>query len=236
MTFARLYVTATVVKWRDLTPFSKFLFLVMGALGVVYVAYSLRPDPTVDSRVSGTLPAVVPAPPPDVTRSMEKKTEGQLVELLKDPRTELRDAAVTRLRKLWQGAAGPDAERRLQAGVDMLRSGRPLAAVDHFSKLVSDFPNFAEAHNQRAIAYFRMEDYERSIQDCLQTTELNKNHFGAWHGLGQCYVAIRRFDLALTAFQRALELQPFAEDNKRFIEFCKEKMKNRVPQDLNNSA
>jgi tetratricopeptide (TPR) repeat protein len=111
-----------------------------------------------------------------------------------------------------------------------------LAAVDQFSKIIADYPGFAEAYNQRAIAYFSVGDYERAIQDCLKATELNKNHFGAWNGLGRCYLAIRRFDLALGAFERALEIQPFSEENKRMIEFCKEKRKNVVPQDLNGSA
>ena len=208
----------------------------MGALALLYLGYAFWKD-----KSTGPLPLPATSSPPpnpeaDVQQLLDYRNESKLVQSLTDPKASIRDGATSALWRLWQSAAGPEAERRLQAGMDMLAVGHPLAAVDQFSKIISDYPAFAEAYNQRAVAYFNMQDYERSIQDCLKTTELNKNHFGAWSGLGRCYLAIRRYDLALNAFERALELQPFAEENKRLLELCKEKRKKVVPQDLNNSA
>jgi len=224
------------VNWRDLNAFSKSLFLVMGILAAVYLWRELRPEPSNESVSKLASHMVVPPRESDLHHLAETKNETKLVESLKSPNTAVRDAATSALWKLWQSAAGPEAESRLQAGMGLLAAGHPLAAVDRFSKIIADYPEFAEAHNQRAIAYFTMEDYERSIQDCLKATELNKNHFGAWNGLGRCYLAIRRYDLALGALERALDLQPFSEENKRLIEFCKQRRRNALPQDLNNSA
>lgn len=231
------YERCVAVKWSDLNTFSKFLLILMGLLAAIYAGRELWKNFTSEPVARASQEAVTaPRPEADVKWFMETKNEEKLVQSLKSPTASIRDAATTALWRLWQGAAGPEAERRLQAGMDMLAAGHPLAAVDHFSKIVAEYPDFAEAYNQRAIAYFHMEDYERSIQDCLKTTELNKNHFGAWNGLGQCYLAIRRYDLALNAFERALDIQPFSEENKRLIEFCKERQKKRVPWDLSNSA
>lgn len=227
------------MKWSELNAFSKFLFILMGAFVVAYLWSQLRPGPE-SARPALMHPPSSPLPRAEGNASpippADNKDEAKLVESLKSPQGSVRDAATSQLWRLWQGLAGPDAERRLQAGMDTLATGHPLAAVDQFSKITADYPGFAEAYNQRAIAYFSVGDYERAIQDCLKTTELNKNHFGAWNGLGRCYLAIRRFDLALGAFERALEIQPFSEENKRMIEFCKEKRKNVVPRDLNGSA
>ncbi len=224
------------MKWSDLNAFSKFLLILMGALVVIYIASQLWPgkEPALAAQSS----RLKSGPPvgPNLTLSNNAGDEAKLVEALKSSRPAVRDEATSRLRQLWRDAAGPEAEQRLKAGIDMLAGGHPLAAVDHFSKIIADYPNYAEAYNQRAIAYFTVEDYERSIQDCLRTTQLNKDHFGAWNGLGRCYLAIRRYDLASSAFECALDLQPFSEENKKLIEFCKEKMKHVVPQDLNSSA
>lgn len=224
------------MKWRELSAFSKSLLVAMFVLVAVYFWREFRPMASSESAAKPASHLAVPRPESDLTQLAQTKNESKLVEALKSPTPAVRDEATSALWRLWQGAAGPDAERRLQAGMDMLSAGHPLAAVDKFSLLVADYPDFAEAYNRRAMAYFHMGDYERSIQDCLKTTELNKNHFGGWNGLGRCYLAIRRWDLAWNAFERALELQPFSEENKRMIEFCKEKKKNVVPQDLNNSA
>jgi tetratricopeptide (TPR) repeat protein len=224
------------VKWSELNRFSKALLLIMGVLVVVYLVREFMPSAPTERAPRPASHLDLTRPESDPIAPTPSKNEGKLVESLKSPTGSVRDQATTALWKLWQGAAGPDAELRLQAGMDMLAAGHPLAAVDQFSKLVAEYPAFAEAYNKRAIAYFSMADYERSIQDCLKTTELNKNHFGAWSGLGQCYLAIRRYDLALNAFERALELQPFSEENKRAIEFCKDKKRNMLPQDLSNSA
>src|SRR5689334_18134873 len=177
----------------------------MAVLAVLYVWSKLRSDQSAGPAPPQQTTMVAAHSDPDIKQLIEGKNETKLMESLKSPHANVRDSATSALWKIWQAAAGPDAERRLQAGMDMLEAGHPLAAVDHFSKIIGDYPGFAEAYNQRAIAYFSVEDYERSIQDCLKTTELNKNHFGAWNGLGKCYLAIRRYDLALNAFERALE-------------------------------
>lgn len=229
------------MKWRDLNTFSKLLFVAMGALVCAYIGHELlKPGPTGNVQHPAEKPPADSLPPPPAADSApvasESRSGDRLIESLKSPQPSVREAAMASLWKLWQGAAGPEAERRLQVGMNLIASRKNLAAVDHLTKLTADFPGYAEAYNQRAIAYFQMEEYERSIQDCLKSTELNRDHFGAWSGLGQCYLALRRFDLALSAFERVLDLQPFSEDARRFIELCRERMKNTVPPDLSNSA
>lgn len=224
-----------IVKWRDLNTFSKLLFVAMGAMVCAYIGHELvKPAPTGHvHQPAEKLPADLQL---GVSAPTESRSDDKLIESLKSPQPSVREAATASLWKLWQGASGPEAEQRLQEGMDMIAARKYLGAVDHLTQLIADFPGFAEAYNQRAIAYYQVEDYERSIQDCLKTTGLNRDHFGAWSGLGQCYLALRRFDLALNAFERVLDLQPFSEDARRFIELCRDRMKNKVPSDLSNSA
>lgn len=77
--------------------------------------------------------------------------------------------------------------------------------------LISRAPRFAEAYNQRAIVYFRLEQFDRSATDCEATLKLNPHHFGAQAGLGQCLLRLRKHRAALRAFKVALRINPRLE-------------------------
>ena len=70
---------------------------------------------------------------------------------------------------------------------------------------------FAEAWNQRAIAFFSLGKYVESIRDCHQTLEVNPYHFAAAAGMGQAYLQLGNHVSALECFRRALRLNPSLE-------------------------
>jgi tetratricopeptide (TPR) repeat protein len=84
-------------------------------------------------------------------------------------------------------------------------------ALAGLSELITRAPRFAEAYNQRAILYFRLEQFDRSAADCEATLRLNPHHFGAQAGLGQCYLRLRKHRAALKAFRVALRINPRLE-------------------------
>ena len=51
-------------------------------------------------------------------------------------------------------------------------------AVELFSQAIRSDPNFSEAYNQRAIAYFLTDDFKKSIADCDRTIRRMPCHFG----------------------------------------------------------
>src|SRR5262249_12179126 len=79
------------------------------------------------------------------------------------------------------------------------------------SDLIGRAPRFAEAYNQRAIVYFRLEQFDRSASDCEAALKLNSHHFGAQAGLGQCLLRLRKHRAALRAFKVALRINPRLE-------------------------
>jgi tetratricopeptide (TPR) repeat protein len=127
---------------------------------------------------------------------------------LHDPDEEVARLATDALWSLWfrgDDAAHSDALHRLVRQDDMEKL---LAGL---TDLLERAPRFAEVYNQRAIAHFRLRQFERSAADCESVLKLNPHHFGAQAGLGQCCLQLRRHRAALRAFRVALRINPRLE-------------------------
>jgi tetratricopeptide (TPR) repeat protein len=148
----------------------------------------------------------------------------QLLRQLHSTSPQARELATNRLWQLWFGSAGPEAEQRLLYAEQAFESKRYDEAEDALTDLIRDFPNFSEAWNRRATLRYLRGRYQDSIQDCAKVVELEPHHFGAWHGVGLCLMALGRFQNAAKAFRRALEIQPFAEANQKLLGDCLAKL------------
>ncbi|HEY7308851.1 MAG TPA: tetratricopeptide repeat protein [Gemmataceae bacterium] len=124
---------------------------------------------------------------------------------LRDDDREIAQTAADTLWTLWFRSDTPQHNKELQRLARIRDREKSLAGLN---ALVLRAPNFAEAYNQRAIVYFRLKQFDRSIADCEKTLELNPHHFGAQAGLGQCYLQMRKHRAALKAFRNALRLNP----------------------------
>ncbi len=109
---------------------------------------------------------------------------------------------------LWATWFRSDNEANNQE-LQRLRRLRDLdKALAGLNALLKKAPNFAEAHNQRAILYFRMGEFQKSIADCERTIQLNPVHFGAHAGMAQCFMKLNKPKPALKAFRAALRINP----------------------------
>jgi tetratricopeptide (TPR) repeat protein len=106
---------------------------------------------------------------------------------------------------LWFRGDNPAHSDELYRLVRLEEMEKLLAGLND---LVGRAPQFAEAFNQRAIAHFRLRQYDRSVADCETALRLNPHHFGAQAGLGQCYLRLRKYRAALRAFRIALRINP----------------------------
>src|SRR5262245_3252462 len=124
---------------------------------------------------------------------------------LHDDDPQVRRLAADALWNIWYRAEGEPHKRELQRlsqAKDLTKSLRGL------NTLIEKCPEFAEAYNQRAIAYFRLGEFRKAVEDCQRALELNPFHFGAQSGLAQCYVRLKKPRTALRAFRQALKINP----------------------------
>jgi tetratricopeptide (TPR) repeat protein len=89
--------------------------------------------------------------------------------------------------------------------------------VTQATQLIARSPTFAEAYNQRAIAYYATGRLAESIEDCRKVLVHNPYHFGALGGMGQCQLRLGLRNDALDTFRKALKLQPHSDGLKEII-------------------
>ena len=131
-----------------------------------------------------------------------------LVKVLRHSDPDMRSNAEQALWAIWFRSGDQSVDDLLQQGARYIKKEQYIEATDILTKVIQLAPKFAEGYNQRAIAYFMLEEWEQSIDDCKKVIALNPVHFGALAGMGQCYLRLGNLREALEAFQRALEIHP----------------------------
>ncbi len=134
-----------------------------------------------------------------------------LCKVLKDPDPVANQMAEHAMWSIWFRLGSATANCELRKGVEAMNRQEMQQAIKRFSAAIADCDDFAEAWNQRATAYYLLERYEQSILDARQAVARNPNHFGAWAGLGHCFAHLQRFDEAIEAYERSLEINPNLE-------------------------
>jgi len=109
---------------------------------------------------------------------------------------------------LWQRTDNVAAAASVESGLDALSRKDGDAAILLLSGAVEAAPDFAEAWNKRATAYYLLGDYRRSIADIERTLALEPRHFGALSGLGLIFDAMGDETNALAAYRAALAINP----------------------------
>lgn len=143
-----------------------------------------------------------------------------LLEDLKQSDAATRDMATQTLWQNWfcqKGEWGLTLLKQSQLAID---AGDLERAEVILNDVIRSQPDFAEAWNRRAVLYYLQGRYTAAIADCQHVLNIFSFHFGALHGLGLCYAALKDYRAAIYAFRRALEIQPYAMANKKLLLEC----------------
>lgn len=131
------------------------------------------------------------------------------------------------IRAVWR-RSGDDVQRQRLGAVIRLNSSQHYhAALERGSDLIADYPELAEAWNQRAIAHYNVSHFSESVRDCHRALELNPYHFDAATGMGQCYLQLNDQRAALECFRRALRLNPCLEGVRAGIDYLERALKKQ---------
>lgn len=151
---------------------------------------------------------------------MQDSSINLLLEDLKNSDEKVRQQATEELWRRWFYQKGAYGWEVLQESQVLLMAGKTTEAEKLLTELIKDQPDFVEAWNRRAVFYYVIGDYEKSLDDCQIVVKLNPIHFGALHGMGLCHAALENYTDAIQAFRKALSIQPYALENQRLILEC----------------
>ena len=127
-------------------------------------------------------------------------------------------AEVSTARALMEQIADPfsgfpkAAEAKLEEGMRYLKDlDAPQHAILAFEEILLDYPDVAVVHALLGLAYQRLDDAGRAVDEFKQAIERaprdGKNHFY----LGELYLARQRPDAARVSFEKAVALHPLLE-------------------------
>lgn len=113
--------------------------------------------------------------------------------------------------EIWALWLAHDSERVMQAMEEArsaLGASRLAQAEGHLDRVVQQAPGYAEGWNQRATVRYLRGRYAESAADIRRVLALEPRHFGALEGLGLIYLELGLEGAALSAFERALAVNP----------------------------
>ncbi len=118
----------------------------------------------------------------------------------------------TEIQERWTHSGSAALDLLLRRGREAIEAGEYARAVTHLTALTDHAPEFAEGWNQRASAFFFLEEFGAAIADIEQVLILEPRHFGALAGLGIILEQLGDEKGALVALKAAQQVFP-AEEN-----------------------
>jgi tetratricopeptide (TPR) repeat protein len=150
-----------------------------------------------------------------------------LGKLLTDQDRSVRLLAENSLKNIWT-RDGSEAQRHdLYEIMRLIGQQNFEEAVRRANILLEEYPLFAEARNQRAIALFALGSFQDAIEDSAIVLDLNPYHFGAAIGMGHAYLQLKNREFAIACFQHALHINPNLESVRRHLERIRQQSNER---------
>ena len=144
-----------------------------------------------------------------------------MAQALRDADAQVRALTEHAMWEVWSRSGDGEIDALFARGVEQLSSRQLDDAVQTFSRIIARRPDFAEAWNKRATAYFVLGEYTKSLADCDQVMARNPYHWGALSGYGMIYVELDQPRRAVEYFEKALAVNPNLTSVQQALETLK---------------
>lgn len=127
----------------------------------------------------------------------------------------------------WFRAGSADANRALRRAVQETSSQHFDPAIQLLTEHIQREPDFAELYNQRAIAHFLRQDFQRALDDCRAAVDHNAYHFGALAGMGHCYTQLGDLPRARDAYYAGLRIHPRMAGIRQTLRYVRQALEHQ---------
>jgi len=122
------------------------------------------------------------------------------------------------IERRWTRSGSDTADLLLSRASDAIQAKEHALAVELLDRVITLQPEWAEAWNRRATAFFLLDDTASAMADLRQVLVREPRHFGAWAGLGHIYMSAGDKTRALEAYRKSLALHPFIESLRPLVD------------------
>ncbi len=143
---------------------------------------------------------------PVLTRA--QKLDALFLDLKKAKSQAVAEGVANRIWESWNNSESASINLLMQWSQEAMDKQKFPVALDFLDQVVVLKPTFAEGWNRRATLHFMMNNYAKSMADIEKTLQLEPRHFGALAGMGHIFLALENKELALRAYERALDVYP----------------------------
>lgn len=165
--------------------------------------------PGLNLAVAALAALMLMAPPPAAAQVRDDPVDvNGLLEQLADPGQQGWRRIERQILREWSRSGSATADYLFQRGQAALQAGRPAVAVNHFSAVIDHAPEFTEAWNARATAWYMMNRLGQSMSDIEVVLSREPRHFGALAGLGMILEQTERLEGARAAYAAAQAVHP----------------------------
>lgn len=182
------------------------LALCLGGHAAVGQPRSPEPGRSESGKAAAPPDAAAPAPTAPPTR------QAQLDELfarLAASKDEDEAKGIASLIERRLERSGSDtADLLMQRSEEALKGADAALAVELLDRVTQLKPDWAEAWNRRAAAFYHLEDPGRALMDLQEALSREPRHFKAWTALGHVEIASGNKERALAAYRYALKIHP----------------------------
>ena len=122
------------------------------------------------------------------------------------------------IERRWSRSGSDTADLLMSRATEAIHKKEFPVAVELLDRVLALEPQWAEAWNRRATAFYLLEDPASAMADIRQVIQREPRHFGAWAGLGHMYMASNDRARALEAYRKALALHPHLGKLKEVVD------------------
>jgi len=150
-----------------------------------------------------------------------------VAERLRDEDEGVRELAAAALWQIWSRSGDRGTDRLFARGVEQMSQGDLSSADATFTRVVKRRPAFAEGWNKRATVRYLLGKDAASLKDCEKVLERNPLHFGALSGMAQIHLRRGEPELALRAYERALQANPNLDGGPQMLQMLEDMVRRQ---------
>ncbi len=118
--------------------------------------------------------------------------------------------------------------KKLAEGSKFVKENRLFKAVEIFTEVIEEDPNWAEAWNKRATVLYLLGDYNGSQDDINEVLNLEKRHFGALAGQGLVNIKLENYEKAISSYKKAQDIYPWMKSPEIMIKQIEQLIKQQL--------